>query len=205
MPFSFGAHGRVRFRRHHRLDLPGSAMVAAERSGSMPIRRVAERHRTAGLGLPHVVDDRDAVVQHGGLQPLPGRRVEHLAGTEDALQRFDALAAERLPSPCFRRRPNAVGDVNARRANSLATIAQMKLGVCGSQRAEPQVIFAGGERGCIPCTSGRRSSRCRRWTTRRHPASARTPSGPCCGYAPGSRRACGWPALAWRWCPKSPG
>ena len=34
--------------------------------------RIAE-HRTAGLGLPHVVDDRDAIAVDLVLEPLPGR------------------------------------------------------------------------------------------------------------------------------------
>src|SRR5205807_366770 len=38
------------------------------------------KERAAGLGLPHVVDDGDAVLQQRPLQPLPGRRVEDFAG-----------------------------------------------------------------------------------------------------------------------------
>ena len=42
---------------------------------------------TAGLGLPHVVEDGNLVSEHLVLEPLPGGRVEHFACGEDAGQR----------------------------------------------------------------------------------------------------------------------
>ncbi len=53
--------------------------------------RVAE-DRAARLGLPHVVDDRHAVLEDGLLEPLPGRRVQHLAGTEHPLEPGQVVA-----------------------------------------------------------------------------------------------------------------
>src|SRR5206468_1554950 len=48
--------------------------------------RVAD-DRPAGLGLPVVIDDGDAIAERLFLEPLPGRRVQHLTGAEDALER----------------------------------------------------------------------------------------------------------------------
>ena len=60
---------------------------------------IAER-RPAGFGLPHVIDDRDAIPQNPVLQPVPRRRIEHFARAHDPLeprvidaqQRFVAVA-----------------------------------------------------------------------------------------------------------------
>ena len=52
--------------------------------------RIAD-DRSAGLGLPVVIDDRDAVAERLLLEPLPGGRVEHLAGAEDALERAEVV------------------------------------------------------------------------------------------------------------------
>ena len=89
-------------------SMPGSG-IAAEPGliGSIADAvRIAE-DRTAGLGLPHVIDDRHAVVEDRVLQPLPGRRVEHLAGADDALEptngRRRAAARRRSASASGRR------------------------------------------------------------------------------------------------------
>src|SRR5262249_54879183 len=50
------------------------------------------KYRATGLGLPHVVDDRNSIVQHSMLEPLPGRRVEHLPCAENPLQRGQVRA-----------------------------------------------------------------------------------------------------------------
>ena len=57
--------------------------------------RVAE-DGAAGLRLPHVVHHRDAVVEDLALEPLPGRRVQDLAGAEDALEARQVEALGRL-------------------------------------------------------------------------------------------------------------
>ena len=54
---------------------------------------------TAGLGLPHVVDDRHAVGEDLVLQPLPGRDVEHLAGADDAFDRGQVVRPAPARSP----------------------------------------------------------------------------------------------------------
>jgi hypothetical protein len=80
MPFSPGPRGIAL--RVDDLDVPpgkgdtGRARLDREHGDAVG---VAE-DRAAGLGLPHVVDDGDAIGQHLALEPLPGRRVEDLAG-----------------------------------------------------------------------------------------------------------------------------
>ncbi len=85
-------HGRVdagqRDRRRSGLDRQHAETV-----------RIAE-HRTTGLGLPHVIDDRHASAENRVLQPVPCGCIEHFTRTDDALearmidreQRFVAVA-----------------------------------------------------------------------------------------------------------------
>ena len=79
-----------------RLD-PGERHAAGPRlDGQLldPVRIPDDR--TAGLGLPVVVDHRDTVLQRLLLEPLPRRRVQHLACAEHALERREIVLARRL-------------------------------------------------------------------------------------------------------------
>ena len=85
MPFSPVSHGGAVAAHDGRVDARQGQgrRPRLDRQQAQPVG-VAE-DRTARLGLPHVVDDRDPPPQDGVLQPLPRRRVEHFAGREDAL------------------------------------------------------------------------------------------------------------------------
>src|SRR5437899_6535351 len=71
---------------------PAGAWLDRERRDAV---RVAD-HGTAGLGLPVVIDDRHAILERFLLEPLPRRRVEHLARAEEALERTEIVLASRL-------------------------------------------------------------------------------------------------------------
>ena len=64
MPFSSGAHGCAVERDDGRLDAGQRQRGGARLDRQQPDAvRIAE-HRTAGLGLPHVIDHRHAAAEH---------------------------------------------------------------------------------------------------------------------------------------------
>ena len=71
IPFSFGPHGSPSSVTTA-ASMPGSGIVAEPGligSRSMPYG--FPNDRTAGLGLPHVIDDRHAALEDRVLQPVP--------------------------------------------------------------------------------------------------------------------------------------